>query len=100
MAQTITINASVNSQCNLNSPTVALGALTLISGTITNTGTNLVLTCNKGATVSVALSDGGNLPAGSKAHEQRQRRIHQLQHFASDAAARSRWQYVPGIARN
>jgi spore coat protein U-like protein len=66
MAQTITITASVASQCNLNSPTVALGALTLISGTITNTGMNLVLTCNKGATVSVALSDGGNFSGGSK----------------------------------
>jgi len=66
MAQTITITASVASQCNLNSPTVALGALTLISGTITNTSTNLVLTCNKGATVSVALSDGGNFSSGSK----------------------------------
>jgi spore coat protein U-like protein len=66
MAQTITITATVNSQCNVNSPTVALGALTLLSGTIANTGTNLILTCNKGATVSVALNDGLNFAAGSK----------------------------------
>jgi spore coat protein U-like protein len=64
-AQTITINATVNSQCNIGNATVTMGALNLLSGTVTNTGTNISLTCNKGATVSVALNNGAN-PSGTQ----------------------------------
>jgi spore coat protein U-like protein len=66
LAQTITINATVNSQCNIGNATVNLGALTLLSGTINNTGTNITLTCNRGATVSVALNDGANATGTQK----------------------------------
>jgi spore coat protein U-like protein len=65
-AQTITINASVAGQCNIGNATVNLGALTLLSGTVANIGTNISLTCNKGATVSVALNNGSNFFGGSK----------------------------------
>jgi spore coat protein U-like protein len=59
-AQSITINASVNSQCNLANQTVSLGALNLLTTPVTKTGTNLTLTCNKNATVTLALGEGNN----------------------------------------
>jgi spore coat protein U-like protein len=66
LAQTITINATVNSQCNIGNATVALGTVNLLgSTTLTNTGTNIVLTCNRGATVTVALGNGTN-PSGTQ----------------------------------
>ena len=65
MAQTITINATVNSQCNIGNATVTLGALNLNVQT-NNTGTNIQLTCNRGATVSVALNDGLNFSASKR----------------------------------
>jgi spore coat protein U-like protein len=58
-AQTITINATVATQCNIGNATVTLGPLTLAAQT-DNTGTNITLTCNKGANVSVALDNGVN----------------------------------------
>jgi len=64
MAQTITINASVASQCNIGNATVNLGPLNLAVQT-NNTGTNVVLTCNRGATVAVALNNGAN-PSGTQ----------------------------------
>jgi len=64
-AQTITINATVNSQCNIGNATVNLGALTLANQT-DNAGTSITLTCNKGATVSVALNDGVNASGAQK----------------------------------
>ncbi|MEP6609628.1 MAG: spore coat protein U domain-containing protein [Burkholderiaceae bacterium] len=66
MGQTISITATVNSQCNIGNATVALGAINLLGATITNTGTNIVLTCNQGATVSVALNNGSNNVAGTQ----------------------------------
>ena len=49
-AQTITINATVNSQCNIGNATVNLGALNLLSGTIYEHRQHTSrLTCNKGA---------------------------------------------------
>jgi spore coat protein U-like protein len=64
-AQTVTINATVNSQCNIGNATVNLGALTLANQT-DDTTTNITLTCNKGATVSVALNDGVNASGSQK----------------------------------
>jgi len=66
MGQTISVTATVNSQCNIGNATVALGAVNLLGATITNTGTNIVLTCNRGATVSVALDNGINNVAGKQ----------------------------------
>jgi spore coat protein U-like protein len=65
-AQTISISASVASQCNIGNATVALGALTLLSGTIYDTGNTISLTCNKGATVVVALNNGANASGTQK----------------------------------
>lgn len=64
-AQTITVNATVNSQCNIGNATVSLGALTLAAQT-DSTSTSITLTCNKGATVSVALNDGVNASGTQK----------------------------------
>ena len=50
-AQTITINATVNSQCNIGNATVNLGALNLCRADQRALRTNITLTCNKGATV-------------------------------------------------
>lgn len=67
MGQTISITATVASQCNIGNATVALGSINLLgAGTITNTGTSIVLTCNRGATVSVALDNGANNVAGTQ----------------------------------
>jgi spore coat protein U-like protein len=64
-AQTITINATVNSQCNIGNATVNLGPITLAAQT-DSTGTSISLTCNKGATVSVALNNGVNASGTQK----------------------------------
>ncbi|HJW52324.1 MAG TPA: spore coat protein U domain-containing protein [Burkholderiaceae bacterium] len=64
-AQTITINATVNSQCNIGNATVNLGALNLAAQT-DNILTSITLTCNKGATVSVALNNGANASGTQK----------------------------------
>ncbi len=66
MGQTISITATVNSQCNIGNATVALGTINLLGAPITNTGTNIVLTCNKGATVTVALNNGANASGTQK----------------------------------
>jgi spore coat protein U-like protein len=68
MAQTatITVSATVNSQCNMSNAIVAFGPITLVSGTIYSTSNTLSLTCNKGATVVVALNNGLNFSSGSK----------------------------------
>jgi spore coat protein U-like protein len=65
-AQTITITATVNSQCNISNASVALGTVTLLSGTIYSTANTISLTCNKGATVSVALNNGANASGTQK----------------------------------
>jgi spore coat protein U-like protein len=65
MAQTITINATVNSQCNLGNATVTFAPLNLAIQT-DNTGQNITLSCNRGATVSVSLNDGLNGSSGQK----------------------------------
>ena len=49
MAQTITINATVNSQCNIGNATVNLGALDSAERTITNTGTNISADLQQGS---------------------------------------------------
>lgn len=64
-AQTITINATVNSQCNIGNATVNLGALDLAVQT-DNTGASIALTCNRGATVAVALNNGANASGTQK----------------------------------
>jgi spore coat protein U-like protein len=65
-AQTITINATVNSQCTVGSQSVNLGAAIALNAFVQNIGTTLDLTCNKGATPFVSLSDGNNAVAGQK----------------------------------
>ena len=82
LAQTITINATVNSQCNIGNATVNLGALNLAVQT-NGPATNISLTCNRGATVSVALNDGANASSGQKRMRRLATdRLHQLQHLA------------------
>jgi spore coat protein U-like protein len=71
MAQTITINATVNSQCNLGTATVTFASLNL-NAQNDNTGSNISLTCNRGATVSVALNNG--LPANASGTQKRMQR--------------------------
>lgn len=66
MGQTISISATVASQCNIGNATVALGGINLLGAALTNTGTNIVLTCNRGATVSVALNNGINASGTQK----------------------------------
>jgi len=67
-AQTITITAQVNSQCNMAANQTA--ALGVVPGTITSTFTptapTVSLTCNKGATVSLAVGNGLNFSGGFK----------------------------------
>lgn len=64
-AQTITVNATVNSQCSIGTATVDFGALNLAVQT-DNTASSISLTCNRGATVSVALNDGVNASGTQK----------------------------------
>jgi spore coat protein U-like protein len=65
---TITINATVNSQCNFANVVVPAFAINALDTTTTsNIGTTLGLTCNKGATVTIAMNDGSNsVAAGAK----------------------------------
>ena len=67
-AQTITITATVNSQCNMAAnQTAALGIVPgQITSTFTPTAPTVSLTCNKGATVSLGVGNGANFSGGSK----------------------------------
>jgi len=58
-AQTISISATVNSQCNIGTATVNFAAITLdtFQQSISN---SITITCNKGATPFVALNNGLN----------------------------------------
>jgi len=64
-AQTITINATVNSQCSIGNATVNLGALNLAVQT-DNIANSISLTCNKGATVVMSLNNGANASGTQK----------------------------------
>lgn len=64
-AQTITVSATVNSQCSIGTASVTFGPLTLGVQT-DNTASSIQLTCNRGATVSVALNDGVNASGTQK----------------------------------
>jgi len=64
-AQTITINATVNSQCNIGNATVTFASINLAAQN-DNTASTITLTCNKGATVSVALNNGANASGTQK----------------------------------
>jgi len=63
-AQTVSLSATVASQCTVGNATVNLGALNLSIQT-NNTANNLALTCTRGATVVVALNNGLN-PTGTQ----------------------------------
>jgi spore coat protein U-like protein len=57
----INISATVVAACTFGSATVTLNGAGIAAGTlVTDTSTTVNLTCNKGATVSVALNDGAN----------------------------------------
>jgi spore coat protein U-like protein len=67
MAQTatITINATVANQCNIQNASVDLGTLDL--SVVTNgPASNMVLTCNRNAAPTIALNNGATNPAGPK----------------------------------
>ena len=64
-AQTITINATVNSQCNIGNALVTFPSINLAAQN-DNVGTSISLTCNKGATVTVALDNGVNASGTQK----------------------------------
>lgn len=57
----INISATIVSACTFGSATVTLNGTGIAAGTlVTDTSNTVNLTCNKGATVSVALNDGAN----------------------------------------
>ena len=63
----ITVTANVASACSFGSALVTLDGVGIAAGTfVTNTGTNVNLTCNRGATVTVALSNGANASGTQK----------------------------------
>ncbi|HQR22268.1 MAG TPA: spore coat protein U domain-containing protein [Burkholderiaceae bacterium] len=63
-AQTVSLSATVANQCSVGNATVNLGALNLAVQT-NNTANSVSLTCNRGATVTVALNNGLN-PTGTQ----------------------------------
>jgi hypothetical protein len=64
-AQTISISATVASQCNLTNASVTFVALNLGVDN-TSIGQTFALTCNRGATPFVSVSDGNNGTGGQK----------------------------------
>lgn len=64
-AQTISISATVASQCNLTNASVTFAALNLGVDN-TSIGNTFALTCNRGATPFVSVSDGLNATGGQK----------------------------------
>ncbi len=61
---TFTVSATVANSCNVSSGNVSFGSVNA-GAAATNTATNITLTCNKGATVAVALDNGSN-PSGTQ----------------------------------
>jgi spore coat protein U-like protein len=63
----INISATIVSACTFGSATVTLNGSGIAAGTlVTDTSNTVNLTCNKGATVSVALNDGANASGSQK----------------------------------
>ncbi len=63
----ITVSANVASACSFGSAIVTLDGVGIAAGTfVTNTGTTVNLTCNRRATVTVALNDGANADGTQK----------------------------------
>ena len=63
----ITVSATVTSACTFGSATVTLNGAGIAAGTaVTNTASTVNLTCNRGATVAVALSNGANASGTQK----------------------------------
>jgi len=63
----INISATVASACSFGSASVTLAGASIAAGTaVTDTGSTVNLTCNKGATVTVALNNGANASGTQK----------------------------------
>ena len=63
----ITVSATVVAACTFGSATVALNGAAIAAGAaVTNTASTVNLTCNKGATVTVALNNGANATGTQK----------------------------------
>lgn len=63
----ITISATVTSACTFGSAIVTLNGAGIAAGsTVTNTASTVNLTCNRGATVTVALNNGANASGTQK----------------------------------
>jgi len=67
-AQTITITATVNSQCNMAAnQTAALGVVpSQITSTVTPVAPTVSITCNKGAVATLGVGNGLNFSGGFK----------------------------------
>lgn len=63
----INISATIVSACTFGSASVTLNGAAIAAGTfVSDTGNTVNLTCNKGATVTVALNDGANASGSQK----------------------------------
>ena len=63
----ITVSATVVAACTFGSATVTLNGAAIAAGSaVTNTASTVNLTCNKGATVTVALNNGANATGTQK----------------------------------
>jgi len=63
----INISATIANACSFGSVTATLAGATIAAGTaLTDTSNSVNLTCNKGATVTVALSNGANASGTQK----------------------------------
>ena len=98
----INISATVVAACTFGSATVTLNGAAIAAGSaVTDTSSTVNLTCNKGATVTVALNNGANASGTQKRlragvdHE-----LHHLQPVAAQCPGRWRPEHLPVAARN
>jgi spore coat protein U-like protein len=66
---TVNVTATVNSVCNMQaaSTAIAFGTIPAFVATTTPATGNVTLTCNKGATVTLGVGNGGNYGLGQSA---------------------------------
>src|SRR5690606_2351176 len=66
---TVNVTAAVNSVCNMQaaSTAIAFGTIPAFVATTTPATGNVTLTCNKGATVTLGVSNGNNFGSGQSA---------------------------------
>ena len=93
----INVSATVASACTFGSANVVLSGAGIAAGSaVTDTASTVNLTCNKGATVTVALNNGANASGTQK----RLRagvtdELHQLQPVAAQCPGRRRTEHLP-----